>query len=849
MARFKIDYGIDLGTTNSAIARCDNGIVKIIKSSRDQKDTTPSCVHINKKKQIKTGDFAYSKLFLIYDINRTFLEFKRTMGTGTLYPKDYPNEYNSDIEKRFNSEELSSEILKTLKNYVTDDKFNSVVITVPARFERTQCDATIRAANLAGFDYVELLLEPIAASTAFAVDSKFSDGYWLVYDFGGGTFDSVLMCSTDGIMNIVSTAGDTHLGGKDFDEVLRDSIILNKLKKDYKINNLLNSKSANSFLTALKRYSELAKISLSSTDNGSTNLIDDLIELEFEDDNGKPIHLDYEILLCDYEKLIRDMIQRSIDISLTLLKEHNVDRRDLKTVLMVGGPTYTPLMRRMVKEQISDNINISIDPMTVVAKGAAIYASTRDIPLINQTRDLTKVQLRLNYPSNAIEKDVLLSYEIRNYNSKFNKYSIQVIRCDDGFDSGKNIIDQDKGIIELELRENQNNIFNINIYDEYGTKVECEPNSFTIYQGTIIALQVTANDFGIGIEVINDEGVPELLFESLIPKNSKLPAIGKGKFKTKEEVKPGNVNDRIWIPILEGKNGTKFIRNKTAKNYFKYGNCEQISRVIPAGTDVEIEMKIDSSLKVELTMYIPFLDETFSFNEEDETPNVYDDPMENIMKNELANAYERINQLMEHSFSNYKLDFNKLESLKKDADEINKLANSNRNDTDRKIQIKDRVNNLQNELDYIYKKVKHLIIRDNITQALYHAKQLQERYGDLETQKELDILLKQFDDFKDNKNIKFGKQVLDNIYTFNFKILNDRIEFWVSNILETEKDFNMISWKTNSQNQAKQIIANGKSIIASEPSVDSLKNIMIKLWNLMEDGKNKNPYPEGALTK
>ena len=853
MARHKIDYGIDLGTTNSAIARCDDGIIKIIKSSMYQKDTTPSCVHISKKHQIQTGDLAHTKLYRLEDNSRTFIEFKGTMGLDTLYPVEI-NDYNLDIEKRLKSEELSAEVLKSLKNYVTDDTVKSVVVTIPARFERVQIDATIRSTKLAGFEYSEILLEPIAASTAFAVESKFTDGYWLVYDFGGGTFDVALMCSIDGIMKVIGTAGDTHLGGKDFDERIVDKIILKNIKTDYTINNLLSSKRKNPFLTSLKCYAETTKIKLSTQESYMLNDTEEIIELQFKDDNGKDIQIDCEIKKVQYEDLIKPLIQRSIDLSIELLKNNNIMSEDLKTVLMVGGTTYTPILRKMVKEQITDKINISIDPMTVVAKGAAIYASTRDIPLINQDRDLTKIQLNPTYPSTSVEKDILFSYLIMDYNTEFNKYTIQMIRIDEGFDSGKHKINNSSGFIELELSEHKHNLFDIIINDEYGNILVCEPNRISIYHGTTIAPQVTAHDYGIGIETTDDEGKIVLMFEKIIEKNTSLPTVGKAKFKIKKEVRPGTIEDYIWIPILEGEHSTKLIRNNLALEYYKYGNNEKISRLLPTGTEVEIEMKIDATNNINLSMYIPLLDETFEFDKENEAPEVdlklakvtFDD----IVNNELVEANDRIDNLLTQSFSSYyKLGSTNTNNLKKEANEINELANSHRTDDNKKIQIRNRVNELQKMLDEIDNRIRHLIMGDNITQALNHAKQLQDRYGDNETQKELEALNKQYDDFISNKDTKFGKQVLTNIYSFNFKILNERIEYWVNEVLDVDKYFNTISWKPGTQNQAKQVLLNAKSIIASGPTTDSLRSIMIKLWDLMEDGANKGHNETGALTK
>jgi molecular chaperone DnaK len=225
--RNKIDYGIDLGTTNSAIARMENGKPKVIQTDL-QKDTMPSSVAINPRKNIIVGDAAYAanikdKLRLLKtfgkDDSNSYLEFKRTMGKDIKY-------HSSLLGKDFSSEELSAEVLKKLKSFVTDEQIKSIVITVPAMFTMAQNEATINAAKLAGFEVVELLQEPIAASIAYGLDSKEKDGKWLVFDFGGGTFDAALVKVDEGIMKVLDTEGNNELGGKDLDLAIVDNIII-----------------------------------------------------------------------------------------------------------------------------------------------------------------------------------------------------------------------------------------------------------------------------------------------------------------------------------------------------------------------------------------------------------------------------------------------------------------------------------------------------------------------------------------------------------------------------------------------------------------------------------------------
>ncbi|MDP4679009.1 MAG: Hsp70 family protein, partial [Cyclobacteriaceae bacterium] len=240
--RNKIDYGIDLGTTNSAIARIENG-VPTIKKSETLKDTIPSCINYTRRQDILVGDSAFNALkndsaraLKTFDKGNTntFLEFKRTMGTTHVYD-------STNLNKSLSSEELSAEVLKKLKSLVIDENINSVVITVPAKFSYPQNEATMKAAKLAGFSHVELLQEPVAAATAYGLNTKEKDAYWVVFDFGGGTFDAALVKSEEGILSVKDTDGDAWLGGKNLDEAIVDNIIIPYLQTHYSIDFVLKS--------------------------------------------------------------------------------------------------------------------------------------------------------------------------------------------------------------------------------------------------------------------------------------------------------------------------------------------------------------------------------------------------------------------------------------------------------------------------------------------------------------------------------------------------------------------------------------------------------------------------------
>jgi molecular chaperone DnaK len=247
--RQKIDYGIDLGTTNSAIARMEAGEATIQKSDDNQMDTTPSCISFNKKKTLFVGQNAKNAIeqeaMAAFRSRRQtpsngYFEFKRTMGTDHKYESAF-------MERAYTSEDLSSEILKKLKGYFRDEEIGSVVITVPAMFKQNQIDATQRAAELAGFKYCELLQEPIAASIAYGIKASANSGHWLVFDFGGGTFDAALMHVDDGIMKVVDTEGDNHLGGKNIDVAIVDQLFIPEIAKQCEIDGILGDQGTWSY--------------------------------------------------------------------------------------------------------------------------------------------------------------------------------------------------------------------------------------------------------------------------------------------------------------------------------------------------------------------------------------------------------------------------------------------------------------------------------------------------------------------------------------------------------------------------------------------------------------------------
>lgn len=449
MARNKIDYGIDLGTTNSAICRMEKGKPVVIKTDV-QKDIMPSCIAVNRKRSIKFGDSAYNTMkqdkrratkTWKKEASNTYVEFKRTMATDTIYQC-----YN--LKRAFSSEELSAEVLKALKSFVTDEKVGSVVITVPAKFTVNQKTATIEAAKLVGFKQCELLQEPIAASMAYGLTAEEKNGLWMVFDFGGGTFDAALLKVEDGIMQVFDTEGDNYLGGKNLDYAIVDNIIIPYLQENYAIDGYLQDEEKKEVLRdAMKTYAEDVKNQLSFKDH--EDIISNLGDLG-DDEDGEEIELDLTLTQAQVFDVFRPYFQKAVDICKNLMQRNHLNGSQITKLILVGGPTYCPLIRQMLREQVTPNVDTSIDPMTAVATGAALYASTLDAEVSDDDIQIGTIKLDVNYEATTVEQTEYATVRLAE-GSSLNRVFVEFVRGDKGWSSGKMEIDSNGDVFELNL--------------------------------------------------------------------------------------------------------------------------------------------------------------------------------------------------------------------------------------------------------------------------------------------------------------------------------------------------------------------------------------------------------------
>ncbi|MAV64808.1 MAG: heat-shock protein Hsp70 [Candidatus Marinimicrobia bacterium] len=831
MTRTKIDYGIDLGTTNSAIVRMQNGEPKIIKSDT-QKDTIPSCVNFRKKKSISVGDAAYNQFkqdkinaLKTFDLNLTncFIEFKRTMGTSKKY-------FSSHMNKEYTSEELSSEVLKKLKSFILDENFDSAVITVPAKFNTSQIDATQKAAELAGLSHVELLQEPIAASMAYGIEKTKEEGHWLVFDFGGGTFDAALIKVEEGIMKVVDTEGDNHLGGKDIDNAILDNIIIPYLKKTYSIDDIFKDESKKNILReSFKYYAEIIKIQLSFNEN--YELLTDLDEIPFKDSNGIDLELDLTVSREDFKKAVAPIFQQAIDTCNELIKRNNMKGQDLATILLVGGPTYSPILRSMIKDQISVNVNTTIDPMTAVAVGSALYASTRDIPSKFQKRDLTKIQLDLKYEATSVEIEEFVTINIlRNKTNGEIPESlfVELVRSDGGWSSGKIEIKNDAELIEVSLESNKANNFNVITYDSKGTVFDCEPNEITIIQGSKIGSATLPMNIGIELK---DSLTGNIRFKTVngLEKNTSLPAVGKiSGLKTQNQIRPGIKEDIIKIPLYEGENGadgTKAIHNQHIKDVIISG--EDLPKLLPSGSDVELTINVDSSRRNKFDVYFPYLDETLEIDVEIGLMKIISAEK---LEDEISKA---INSLVILSQTVNANNHDKISTYENELKKLLSSLNKSRNDDDNRVKTLDSLRKILKNIDHLEQLSEWPNVDEELTNEISRLKKINLQYGNDKTAEIITKFQDQADKVKNEQNIQLAKQLIEEIRNFNHKLMDQGagVAYEISIIKSIDSEFDMIEWYN--VNEARSLMNQAKQIISSNPSKESLKEILRRLFELM----------------
>jgi len=371
--------GIDLGTTNSVVAVMI-GDEPVVIANQEGSRLTPSVVSWTKEKEVLVGEPAKRRAIL--DPENTVYESKRFIGrkyeevldeAKRVSYKVVPDEKGDasfeipNLGRKVRPEEVGAQVLKKLKEAAEaylGEKITKAVITVPAYFNERQRQATKDAGKIAGLEVLRILNEPTAAALAYGLDKK-SDVKILVYDFGGGTFDVSILEGGEGVIEVKATAGDTHLGGANIDERIMEWLI-----EEFKKETGVDLRKDRTALQRLKEASEQAKKELSFKLETEINLP----FITIDPSTNQPLHLQKKLTRARLEEMIKDLVDRTMEIVKRALEDAKLRPQDIDEVVLVGGSTRIPLVQQRIKEFFGKEPHKGVNPDEVVAVGAAIQA-------------------------------------------------------------------------------------------------------------------------------------------------------------------------------------------------------------------------------------------------------------------------------------------------------------------------------------------------------------------------------------------------------------------------------------------------------------------------------------------
>ncbi len=580
-----IDYGIDLGTTNSAIARQDQRFGKLIPDAAGE-ILLPSAIHVLATGAVEVGSRA--RRALDTDSANTAIEFKRLMGTGE--KKRFPAS-----GRELTPEEMSAEVIKALVERTANEPGGvprAAVITIPAMFQLPQCDATRRAAGLAGIEHSPLLQEPIAAAIAHSGTGEVRDGSWLVYDLGGGTFDVSLVRCKDGRLQVIDHDGDNHLGGRDFDRAIARKAI-EAIRAEGKLGEFKRTDPAmEDAYTRIKVESERVRIALSAEDRA---------RFEIRDlPHGASVGFDLD--RDGLEELVEPLVLRTTTLCTKLLRRNRIEAGELTGLVMVGGPTLTPCVPRMIQFEVGVEAKHYVDPMTIVARGAALFASTQRLPAnLRRKREGAAIELQIEYEAMTTDPQPLLVGRVVSPAPPPPGLRI-VMERDDGTFRAPPAAVQPNGAfaVDLQLAPSQLNLFKISSVDRNGATLPTEPDAIKILHGFSIAKPPLSQSVGV---MLAGNTVSWYLRKGAV-----LPARQTMTHTTTVNLKRGQGGEAVHVPMVQGES-SRGDRNKVIG--VLHISAEKIGRDLPDGSTVEVTISVDESAQTVGRAYVPALDQWF----------------------------------------------------------------------------------------------------------------------------------------------------------------------------------------------------------------------------------------------
>jgi molecular chaperone DnaK len=828
-----IDFGIDLGTTNSSIAVCRRGEVRIFQSS-DLMNVVPSVVYISKGGRMLVGKKAYDTW--VQDPLNTQAEFKRWMG--------YSDKLRFPASGReLAAEELSAEVLKALRadaQRQTGEQIAAAVITVPAAFGSLQCDATARAARLAGFEESPLLQEPIAAAIAYGAAPGSQDQRWMVFDLGGGTLDIAIVSTRNDRLAVLEHQGNNRLGGKDIDQVLAERFLLPPLAKSFRLPDAASAPQPyQRLLRRLVRYAEQAKIVLSSASATEIEMFD-----LGQDQEGNAMELAVTLTRAEMEGAIAPLVAQCLALATRALEGARLAPGELDRVLLVGGPTQMPAIRTALTEALGVKLDFSLDPMTVVAHGAAVYASTLEktsagrsggaeessAPSVGDdgpkpAAGAVRVELAYERASGS-----LLSPVAGMLDAGTPVHEVKIDGAVGHWTSGWLPVAEGSFHTEVMLQEGKPaTVFRLSGRDMRGNEVTLAPAEFVIARMMTVSAPPLPHTLAIELSV--SHGISR--FDPVFQRHSPLPAEARKTYKADRALRPSDLDAVLPIKFWE------IDVSEDPQDKWWAGCINLSSRVIkrpiPEGTEIELTIKIDTSRRMSVSLFIPLLNQSFQ-----EDVYIPDPPTaRSQLQQQIDLCFERLQHIQEEMYAGDREElaeeYEELElQLETIAEQFGADASAYEGDPDAALRPTAALRSLRIQLSRLEEQLNITSAKPTMERQMrwllpFYENSI-EAYGTKTEREEFDRLKVQYHRYVDIADVRGQTWVRDQLRTLHYKVVVDQTPYW-SHQLENLKSPRQVF--TNQEEAGKML---AKGIEAQEKNdLPGLREACQKLFGLQKE--------------
>jgi molecular chaperone DnaK len=726
--------------------------------------------------------------------------------------------------------DLSSLVMKELKTFVyTGEEVDAAVITIPASFDTIQSNATKEAGYLAGLKHVVLLQEPIAASLAYANKGKDRDlrnSQWLVYDLGGGTFDVALVKIVEGELKIVDHEGDNFLGGSDFDEQIVKSLIVPEMERCGSfecLENELTSESGkyNSLWYRLLHLAEEAKILLSSKT---------VAEVEFDttDDTGEGREMLVNITRSDFESIVKPHIDRTADMIRTILTRNSLRSDDIEFVLMVGGATFTPFVRRRVQELLEIPVNVDIDPVTAVVVGAAHFAATREKKAAVQEGATSKqvvLKIRTSYNHASQDDEEFFAAKVEGVTQGL---VYRITRDDGGYDSGRKSLSA-RVTEDLPLQKDAYNLFAFQVFDAKGNLVPTDLESIQIAHGKYsVSGQPVPHDICLVLDDLQNQSTT---LRPLFVKNVILSARTELTVTVNRTVRKNSADQILRVMVVEGPRDSIPEANLVIGQLNIYGT--QVSRDVPKGSEIDLSVEMSESRDLTISAYITATGQGFT--------GVFSPKLRHVSVDTLADQARLLHEELEAEIveatelENYDA-AKRLSELRRTAEEIDHRATILSMDdvTDERYKLEDRKRQLAQDVATITRGKKLDKARNEYVEAKKTCLRVINENGNDQERHHFNEIVEQESSFLSSSNPMKIQEKTNLLGHIQFGVLRRTPAFlieWFQYLVSQQQRF-------NDQVLAKSLIDAGNAAVEKH-NVERLYEVNMGLGNLLPQEEQK----------